>query len=108
MDIITADLSKFGQKELYEASKLLSVYTEGCNFLDSNITLNFNTQSGKVFLCDDNYTVGVLSENKEELVQFFSCPECRNEGTQEEGEQEKLDFEKYNGYCSKTCENKNK
>lgn len=83
MNLITADLSKFGYKELKIATKLLLEYTRGAgDFLISNIVLNFNTDSGNVFLSDEDYNVGML--NGISLEQFFTCPECGNEGFKED------------------------
>lgn len=104
--IVTADLSEFGYMELFEAGKLLLAYAEnGSEFLGDGITLNFNKLSGYVFLCDEDYNIGLLEEGA--IVPFYSCPQCGNEGTQEEGKENNWDFEKYHGYCSKECENKN-
>jgi hypothetical protein len=101
-DIVTTDLSEYGYTELYEAGELLKAYAKnGCQFLNDGITLNLNKDSGKVFLSDEDFNVGVLEDDK--LVQFYSCYECGNEGTQEEGEENKWDFEKHHGYCSKDC-----
>jgi len=81
--IITADFSKFGYRELKLASELLQAYLEqGADFLTEGITLNFNINSGFVFLSDEDYNVAML--NGEELEQFFSCPECGREGFKEE------------------------
>ena len=106
-DIVTADLSKFGYRELALAGELLNAYAEyGAEFMGDGLTLNFNANSGKVFLSDEDFNVAVV-EN-ERIVQFYSCSQCGNEGTQEEGKAEGWDFEKFNGYCSEECENKNK
>jgi len=83
--IITADFSKFGYRELQLASELLQAYLkQGAEFLTDGITLNFNINSGFVFLSDEDYNVAML--NGEELEQFFSCPECGTEGFKEEFE----------------------
>lgn len=106
-DNTMCDLSKFGYRELSEASILLKLYSEDCTeFLGDGLTLNFNPNSGCVFLSDEDYNVAVEENGK--LVQFFSCPQCGNEGTQEDGKQEKWDFVKHNGYCTQKCEDENK
>jgi len=60
--IITADFSKFGYRELKLASELLQAYLEqGADFLTEGITLNFNINSGFVFLSDEDYNVAMLN-----------------------------------------------
>ena len=104
MDIVTSDLSKYGYKELDEAGELLKAYAKnGADFLNDGLTLNFNINSGKVFMSDEDYNVGILENDK--LVQFFNCNQCGNEGTKEEGLGNDWDFIKYEGYCSKNCLN---
>ena len=103
MDNVTCDLSKFGYRELSEASILLKLYSENpVDFLSDEITLNFNPNSGVVFLSDEDYNVAIEEDGK--LVQFFSCRQGGNEGTQAESD---YDFEKYNGYCSESCHEAN-
>lgn len=102
MENSMADLSNFGYRELDIAGDLLKAYAEnGSDFLNDGITLNFNPNSGNVFLSDEDFNVGVLEDGK--LVQFFSCPNCGNEGTQEEGKENEWDFVKYEGFCSSKC-----
>jgi hypothetical protein len=102
-NIISCDLSLFGYRELGEAAELLKAYADhGAEFLGDGITLNFNTYSGYVFLSDEDYNVGMLGEDGK-IHQWFSCLECGTEGFAEDGE-----FEKYDGYCSKYCYDKNK
>ena len=102
-NIVTCDLSDFGIKELIEASTLLKAYAnnKAVDFLGVGLTLNFNRNSGYVFLSDEDYNVGILDDNNE-IVQFYSCPQCGNEGTDADYE-----FVKYEGYCSKECHDKN-
>lgn len=77
----TRDLSQFGMRELAIAGDLLREYSNGtCDFLTDGVTVEFNPNSGVVFLTDDDLNVGVLEEGS--LVQFFSCPECGAEGTE--------------------------
>ena len=78
--IVTCDLSKFGYRELSEASELLKLYSDNpSDFLGDGITLNLNMNSGIVFLSDEDYNVAIEEDGK--LEQFFNCPECGNEGT---------------------------
>lgn len=106
--VITADFSQFGIRELIFAQGLLKAYAEeGADFLGCGLTLNFNTQSGYVFLSDDDYNVGVLDETEEHIVQFYTCPQCGYEGTQHDALTEKKDFDANEGFCSKECADKN-
>lgn len=83
MELVTADLSKFGRCELQEAAELLKALTDDeCDFLGDGITLNMNTGSGYVFLSDEDYNVGMLNDGK--LEQWFSCPNCGEEGFKED------------------------
>jgi hypothetical protein len=107
--IVTTDISQFGYIELETAGKLLSLYSEyGCEFLTEGLTLNFNQQSGYVFLSDTEYHVGVLDESEAHIVQFFTCSECGYEGTQESAAEEGKDFVVNSGYCSERCFRKNR
>lgn len=107
-NLITVDYSKFGYRELEIAGKLLALYAEGdVDFLGDGLTVNFNTQSGYVFLSDEDYNVGVLNDNETAIVQFYSCYECGYEGTQEQAQEEEKDFVTYGGFCSKECGLKN-
>jgi len=104
---VTSDLTKFGYRELDMAADLLKAYANDKNTVDfgNNVNIFMNDSSGNVFLSDEDFTVGMLEDGK--VVQFYSCPECGNEGTQNEGLEENLNFEKYEGYCSKECYDKN-
>ena len=104
---ITNNLIKFGFRELDMAADLLKAYANNKNDVEfgDGVNVFMNDSSGNVFLSDEDMTVGVL-EN-ERIVQFYSCPQCGNEGTQNEGLEEKWDFEKYEGYCSKKCQKEN-
>lgn len=85
--IVTADLSGFGHRELDEAVKLLTAYKENTfkedNFFSDGLTLNFNKQSGYVFLCDEDGNVGLLNDDGE-IEQFISCSYCGKEGFKSE------------------------
>ncbi len=108
MDIVTADFSRFGARELITAARLLELYAEkGADFLGDQVSVSFNVYSGYVFLTDEDYNVGLLDSAKEQIVQFFSCPECGYEGTQEEALEEGKDFYKHEGFCSFECWQKN-
>lgn len=75
----TQDLSEFGYIELKEAAKLLTAYCEQPpNYLEEKIHIEFNLDSGCVFLTDEDYNVGMM--NDDDLDQWHNCPECGNEG----------------------------
>lgn len=89
MDNNTKDLSKFGMRELAIAGELLVAYAEegqGSEFLTDGVSVEFNPNSGMVFLVDGDFNVGVLEDDgsTSRLVQFFSCSECGAEGTAED------------------------
>ena len=75
----TQDLSKFGYRELKEATNLLTAYCDGGQgFLEEKIAIEFNPNSGCVFLIDDEFNVGMM--NGDTLEQWLNCPECGEEG----------------------------
>ena len=77
--VVTADLSNFGRRELRRAVELLEALTTiEPEFLGDGLTLNFNMDSGNVFLSDEDYNVGMMNRNK--LEQWFTCPYCGHEG----------------------------
>ena len=79
----TNNLEEFGYREMGMAGELLTALGDnGCSFLFDKIKLEFNPNSGMVFLVDEDRNVGVMEDGK--LVQFFSCGECGNEGTQKD------------------------
>ena len=85
--IVTADLSKFGYREIKITAELLQAYVEqGADFLSSDVQINFNSWSGYVFLTDEDFNVAMMNGSK--LEQFFDCPECGREGFQEEFEED--------------------
>lgn len=101
-DIVTTDLTKFGYRELDMAADLLKAYANDKeDFLTDEVNVFMNTNSGSVFLCDADMNVGVMENGK--IVQFYSCPNCGNEGTQSQGKEEGWDFVKFEGYCSNKC-----
>lgn len=94
MEVVTADLSKFGNIEITKAVKLLKAYTEqGAENLGDGLTINFNTSSGNVFLSDEDLNVYMM--NGKNLKQFFNCGYCGHEGFLEDMEHEPKDK-----YCS--------
>ena len=83
-EIVTADLSNFGYRELRSAIKLLEAYIDNKQNLDvgDGLKLCFNSHSGYVFLTNEDYRVFML--NNEELEEWFNCPICGCEGFKEE------------------------
>ena len=76
MSWVTKDWSKFGNIEIEEAKILLSNITKiDCSNLPE---VWFNTQSGYVFLSDEDYRVWMM--NGREIEEFYSCPQCGHEG----------------------------
>lgn len=85
-NIVTADLSEFGYRELDEASNLLKSYaTNGTpdGFDSEGLTLWFNKNSGNVFLSNDEYQTLMLTD-KNNLEQWYNCPVCGFEGFKDE------------------------
>ena len=84
-EILTSDLAKFGARERDMAEALLRAWREHglpLDFNDEEVTVQFNTHSGYVFLTNSDYQVALEEEGK--LVSFYSCPECGEEGTWED------------------------
>jgi len=81
----TTDLSKFGNIELEEVENLLRAKrTQGLpdDFLDDGVIPMFNMSSGYVFLTNSDYQVAMMNGDK--LESFYSCPECGEEGFEED------------------------
>ena len=89
----TRDLSKFGYRELEMAGQLLTHLKD----IDAGdgLTVEFNPNSGKVFLVDDDFRVWMMLGDR--IEEFFSCPECGNEGF-------KQDFTKGGTYAGCVCD----
>ena len=83
MENPTSDLSEFGYIEIKEAARLLNAYVqERPEFLNSQIKIFFNKNSGCVFLSDEDFNVAMMNGDK--LEQWFSCPSCGHEGFKED------------------------
>jgi len=75
----TQDLSQFGYREMEIAADLLHAYCQTSpDFLSENVKVEFNPNSGAVFLVDEEFNVGMM--NGENLEQWLNCPECGTEG----------------------------
>ena len=60
----TRDLMNFGYRELEEAGNLLKALKSGndTKYLGDNVTIEFNPNSGNVFLVDDEYNVAMMAD----------------------------------------------
>jgi len=88
-EIVTADFSKFGYREKEMASELLNAMNkQGLpeDFYNENVTVNFNTHSGSVFLSNGDYQVAMM--NGKNLESWYYCPQCGHEGFKEDMEHE--------------------
>lgn len=83
----TRDLMQFGNRELKLAGELLSALKtekDKTRFLSHGVAVEFNPNSGNVFIVDEDYNVAMM--NGDTLEDFFSCPECGHEGFLEDFE----------------------
>jgi len=84
-EIVTCDLSKFGYREIDLAIELLKAYKEDLNTIKGEkISLCFNTNSGCVFLSDDDYNSYMINDETNKLEEWFNCPICGFEGFKKE------------------------
>lgn len=98
-DITTTDFAQFGNREREMAEELLRAWrVQGLpeDFENDEVTIMMNTQSGNVFLTNSEYQVAMMNGDK--LESFYSCPECGNEGFNNE-----YPFTENEGYCSPEC-----
>jgi len=85
MSDVTKDLTQFGYRELGMAGDLLKAIKtdkDKTEYLYNGVELQFNPNSGNVFLSDEDYNVAMM--NGDDLEDFFSCPICGHEGFKEE------------------------
>jgi hypothetical protein len=99
----TQDFSKFGYRELDIAGDLLKAYANEPSILPGDtIQVEFNPNSGNVFLVDSEYNVAMFNGDK--MERFYNCPNCGHEGFAEE-----FRTDEYMGneclFCE-NCENK--
>lgn len=80
----TRDLSKFGYRELDMAGDLLKAIKNGLpeDFDNQGIAVEFNPNSGEVFLVNDDCQVAMVSDG--ELYSFYSTPSEGREGSFED------------------------
>ena len=87
----TRDLSKFGYREIRETIDLLTGYLDNTAILDDGVAVEFNPNSGNVFLVDENYNVAMM--NRDKLEKWYNCPYCGHEGFLEDMQHEAKDQE---------------
>jgi len=90
---MTNTLSTMGYREIDMAADLLKQYADGTNawmssqdeenFNKDGIELQFNPNSGYVFLTNEDYQVLMLNDNNK-LEMFLSCGNCGAEGLRSE------------------------
>ena len=82
----TRDFARFGSRERNTAGELLTALhtsnDKASHLSDNGIAIEFNLNSGMVFLVDEDFNVAVMEGDN--LVDFLTCPECGNEGTKED------------------------
>ncbi len=86
--VVTADLSRFGQREIDMAAELLQALVRASRsptidrrYMDG-LTINMNINSGYVFLSDDDYNTYMM--NGDQLEQFLFSPYDGREGFYDE------------------------
>ena len=85
MGTSTQDLSLFGWRERDMAGDLLKALgrdNDKTRFLGNDVRVEFNPNSGNVFLVDGDYNVAMM--NGEDLEDWFFCLECGHEGFRED------------------------
>ncbi len=85
----TQDLSKFGYRELDMVADLLKAYAndkyvapEDKESFGDGVKVEFNPNSGEVFLLDDDYNTLMLTDDGLEL--WVNCANCGAEGFRSE------------------------
>ena len=81
----TRDLMDFGYRELDQAGDLLKALKSDKNKteqLNNNVAIEFNPNSGNVFLVDEDCNVAMM--NGENLEDWYYCFECGYEGFKDE------------------------
>ena len=76
----TQDLSKLGFREIDQLGDLLKAYAEhGTDFLGNEVKWEYNPMSDNLFLTDEDYNVGMLTDEGK-IEQWIYCGNCGNEG----------------------------
>jgi hypothetical protein len=86
----TRDLSKFGFREIGIAAELLTKYADGRQSwasaeddLDDGVAVEFNPNSGEVFLADEDYRTAMVNRDGK-LENWIYCSNCGVEGFRSE------------------------
>lgn len=80
-NITTTNLADFGTREFNLLIDILQAWrNQGLphDFHDHEVVPMLNTNSGHVFLTNEDYQVAMINGNKLEI--WYSCPNCGNEG----------------------------
>lgn len=84
-EVTTTDFSKFGHRERKLAQILLTQWNENGlpeDFLNDEVTIMFNFQSGNVFLTNSEFQVAMMNGDK--LESFYTDFETGEEGFKDE------------------------
>ena len=75
-NVVTSDWSEFGYREIEMAKELLSHIKE----IESvgKVEVQFNRNSGYVFLVDEDYRVWMMNGDK--IEEWYNCGYCGHEG----------------------------
>lgn len=79
------NMEKFGLREIEMAADLMKAYANGKaprDFYDDGVTVEFNPNSGNVFLTNSEYQVLMLDDNGE-LYEWYFLSYAGNEGDAE-------------------------
>jgi len=75
------DLSRLGFREISQLADLLKLYAEnGSDFLGDHVTWEYNPNSDKLFLIDENFNVAMLNDETGKLEEWHNCGYCGHEG----------------------------
>jgi len=84
-DVVTEDWSEFGYREKDMGIELLQAWRDerviSSLALGTHVRVAFNTNSGFVFLTNDECDAFMIDPDTDNLINIFlSCPNCGNEG----------------------------
>jgi len=86
---VTYDLNDFGARELDMAVELLDKYAKAVENgedigLSTNVRIAMNSNSGDVFLTDDDYNVVMVNPETKQVEKYYTCSNCGFEGFEDE------------------------
>lgn len=81
-EIVTTDLTRFGQRELSMLREILEAWEKHGipDELTDGVTPHFNTHSGYVFLSDEDYNTAMLNDETGKLEMWYYTPYAGFEG----------------------------